>query len=232
MHTATKTPVRKRPVLLSWSCGKDSAWALHVLRQRDDIEVAGLFTTVNQEYHRVAMHAVREELVQQQASAAGLPLQILRIPNPCSNEEYERVMRSFVERARWQGITAMAFGDLYLRDVREYRQRNLAGTGIEPLFPLWDTPTVELAREMIRAGVKAVATCIDPRKIPANLAGRHFDRAFLDALPAGTDPCAENGEFHTFVYDGPCFREPLNIEVGPTVKRDGFVFTDVLPARP
>lgn len=215
--------------LLSWSSGKDSAWALHLLRQRDDIELVGLVTTINAEFDRVAMHGVRRALVEAQADAAGLPLHILPIPNPCPNETYEAIMGEFVARQVAAGVEAMAFGDLYLEDIRRYREEKLAGTGIAPLFPAWGIETGRLAREMIAAGVVAHVACLDPRKVPATLAGRRFDAALLDELPEGVDPCAENGEFHTFASAGPMFRRPVAVSVGAPVTRDGFVFCDLMP---
>lgn len=219
----------KKTVLLSWSSGKDSAWALHVLRQDPDVEVVGLFTTVNQAFQRVAMHAVRVELLCEQAAALGLPLRQLTIPYPCSNEDYASRMADFVSACRADGVSHMAFGDLFLEDVRAYRERNLAGSGIEPLFPLWGLPTAELAQTMLRGGLKARLTCLDPRKLPRELAGRDFGQALLDALPPDADPCGEYGEFHSFAWDGPMFQRPVAHTVGETVERDGFVFTDLLP---
>lgn len=213
--------------LLSWSSGKDCAWALHVLRQRGDVELVGLVTTVNQVHDRVAMHAVRRTLLEAQAEAAELPLWLVPIPSPCSNEEYEAAMRQLLARARDAGVTQMAFGDLFLEDVRAYRESRLAGTGVEPLFPLWQIPTEELAHTMVRAGGVAHTTCVDPRRLPASFAGRAFDAAFLQDLPNDVDPCGENGEFHTFVSAGPMLARPLAVTVGPTVERDGFVFCDV-----
>ncbi|MCE5268363.1 MAG: adenine nucleotide alpha hydrolase [Planctomycetaceae bacterium] len=217
-------------VLLSWSSGKDSAWALHVLRQDPEIVVAGLFTVVNAKYQRVAMHAIRLRLLQLQAAAAGLPLRTIEIPDPCSDREYRTAMQRFVERSIADGIEGMAFGDLFLQDIRQYREKQLAGTGITPLFPLWNKPTDQLAREMLAAGVRAIITCVDPRKLPRSYAGREWTLQLLEQLPATVDPCAENGEFHTAVVDGPMFRWPIPVEVGETVERDGFVFADVLPA--
>jgi len=218
--------------LLSWSTGKDSAWSLHVLRQRSDLEVVGLVTTVNAAFERVAMHGVRRSLAEAQAEAAGLPLHLLEIPYPCPNEEYERIMGAFVARQVAAGIEAMAFGDLFLEDIRRYRESKLAGTGLTPLFPLWGIETGQLARSMIAGGLEAYVTCVDPKKLPARFAGRRFDTALLAELPAGVDPCAENGEFHTFACAGPMFRSPIVVEVGETVTRDGFVFCDlVMPAK-
>lgn len=215
-------------VLLSWSSGKDSAWALHVLRNDPQVEVVGLLSTVNTAYGRVAMHSTRLELLRAQAQAAGLPLHIVPLPWPCSNEVYEAAMRKAVEDALEHGVTHIAFGDLFLEDVRAYRVKQLEGSGLEPLFPIWHEPTGPLARRMIDAGLQAVITCIDPKKLPRSFAGRRFDHALLDELPQGVDPCGENGEFHTCVLAGPMFREPLHAAVGETVERDGFVFADLL----
>ncbi len=219
---------RKR-VLLSWSSGKDSAWALHRLRQREDVEMVALLTTFNNAMDRVAMHAVRRVLVREQAERAGLPLWEVELPWPCSNEQYEARMAEACRRALDAGVEQVAFGDLYLRDVREYRERQLAGTGLEPVFPLWDVPTRGLAEEMIAAGVKARLTCVDPRKLGREFAGRDFDGELLAALPEGVDPCGENGEFHSFVYASPAFSAPIAVRAGEVVERDGFVFADVLP---
>jgi uncharacterized protein (TIGR00290 family) len=218
--------------LLSWSSGKDSAWALHALRQRADVDVIGLVTTINSAFDRVAMHGVRRALVEAQAEATGLPLHVLEIPNPCPNAEYERVMGAFVAEQAAAGVEAMAFGDLFLEDIRRYREAKLAGTGITPLFPLWGIETGRLAREMIDGGLEAYVACLDPRKLPEKFAGRRFDRALLAELPAGIDPCAENGEFHTFASAGPMFHSPIAIEPGDVVTRDGFVFCDLLPISP
>jgi uncharacterized protein (TIGR00290 family) len=221
-------PDRHR-ILLAWSSGKDSAWALHVLRQAGEVEVAGLLTTVNATHGRVAMHAVRRRLLEAQARAVGLPLHAVDIPSPCSNAQYEAAMGAAVARARADGVTGVAFGDLFLEDVRAYRERMLAGTGIAPLFPLWGRPTRALAAELQQAGVRAHLTAVDPTQVPAELAGRPWDRALLDALPPAADPCGENGEFHTFVSAGPMFGAPLAVRVGAVVERDGFVFADLLP---
>ncbi len=219
----------KKRTLLAWSSGKDSAWALHLLRQNPDIEPTGLFCTINEVAQRIAMHAVRLELLQQQVLRIGLPLHLLPIPSPCSNEQYEAVMGDFVRQARREGIDCLAFGDLFLEDIRRYREEKLAGSGLTPLFPLWGMATDRLAREMIGAGLRARVTCVDPKVLPAEFAGRDFDANFLADLPEGVDPCGENGEFHTFVFDGPMFRSPLPIRNGPVVHRDGFVFADVMP---
>ena len=218
-----------RKVLLSWSSGKDSAWTLHVLRQLPEIQVVALFTTFNSAADRVAMHAVRRVLVEAQAERTGLPLWAVDLPWPCSNLDYEERMRTVCQRATAQGITAIAFGDLFLQDIREYRVRKLEGSGLEPLFPLWQTPTKQLGRHMIAAGVKAKITCVDPSKLAKSFAGRDYDLSLLDALPPEIDPCGENGEFHTFVLDSPGFSRPIGVQVGEVVERDGFVFADVIP---
>jgi uncharacterized protein (TIGR00290 family) len=218
-----------KKVLLSWSSGKDSAWALHVLRQQAGVHIAALVTTFNSAANRVAMHAVRRTLVESQAERAGLPLWPVELPWPCSNAEYEDRMRIVYQRASAEGFAAVAFGDLFLQDVRDYRIRQLQGTGLEPLFPLWQIPTGELALEMIAAGVKAKVTCVDPSKLADSFAGRDYDRNFLAALPEPIDPCGENGEFHTFVYQAPVFSHPIEVRMGEVVTRDGFVFADVLP---
>ena len=214
---------------LSWSSGKDSAMALHELRNREDLDVLGLLTTVTESEQRVAMHAVRRELLEAQAAALGIPVHVVELPWPCPNELYEAKMAEALVAAAHDGIGAIAFGDLYLEDVRAYRERALAGTGLVPHFPLWHRPTATLANEMIAVGIRAVITCVDPAQAPRELAGRWFDRALLDGLPGGVDPCGENGEFHTFVVDGPEFARPISVEVGQVVERDGFVFADVVP---
>ena len=216
-------------VLLSWSSGKDCAWALHLLRQRDDVEVVALVTTFNEAFGRVAMHAVRRDLVRMQAERVGLPLWEIPLPWPCSNEQYEAQMKGVCERAVAEGIEQVAFGDLYLRDIRAYREKQLAGTGLGPIFPVWDIPTRELAEQMIAAGVRAKLTCVDPRKLEESFAGREFNDALLNDLPEGIDPCGENGEFHTFCYASPVFREAIPVTVGEVVTRDGFCFADLLP---
>ena len=217
-------------VLLSWSSGKDSAWALHVLRQRHPDAVAGLLTTINEAVQRVAMHAVRRDVLEAQAAAAGLPLRIVPIPDPCSNDEYESRMRVCIEQVVRDGFTHVAFGDLFLEDVRRYRERNLAGTGLTPLFPLWQIPTRELAQEMIDGGLRARLACVDTRVLDASFAGREFDAALLADLPAGVDPCGENGEFHTCVYAGPMFERSLLLDTGGEVTRLPFSWRDFIPA--
>jgi uncharacterized protein (TIGR00290 family) len=216
-------------VLVAWSSGKDSAWALHVLRQQSDVRIAGLLTTFNEAAGRVSMHAVRRELVEAQAAAVGLPLWPVFLPWPCSNQDYEDRMRAACTKARLEGVQAIAFGDLFLEDVRQYRERQLSGSGLEPLFPLWHRDTPALAREMLTAGLKAKLTCIDPRKLALHWAGREFDSEFLAALPEDVDPCGERGEFHTFAYAGPMFQRCISFRAGAVVERDGFVFADLIP---
>lgn len=220
-----------RRVLLSWSSGKDSAWALHRLRAMPDVELVGLLTTLNEAADRVAMHAVRRELLEAQALATGLPLFPVDLPWPCPNEVYEQRLQTALARARQDGVTQLAFGDLFLEDVRAYRERQLDGTGLEPIFPLWGTATdtPALAREMIAAGLRAVLTCVDPRQMPGSLVGRDFDASLLAELPASVDPCGERGEFHTFCHAGPMFAAPIAIRRGERVERDGFCFADLLP---
>ncbi len=213
--------------LLSWSSGKDSAWTLYWLRQEGAVEVVGLLTTLNREAGRVAMHAVRETLLEAQAGAAGLPLIKVFIPHPCPNEFYEQAMAEALAHARTDGITQVAFGDLFLEDVRRYREERLAGTGIQPLFPLWGQDTRRLAREMVGAGLRAHVTCVDPKQLDPSFAGRTYNHQFLNDLPAKVDPCGERGEFHTFAYEGPMFTRPLAILPGKVISRDGFVFADI-----
>ncbi len=213
-------------VLLSWSSGKDSAWALHVLRRDPAIELCGLLTTLNEQFQRVAMHGTRRSVLEAQARAAGLPLWIVPLPWPCPNEIYEQRMAEACNRAVAEGIDAVAFGDLFLADIRAYREKQMAPTGLEPLFPLWQVPTDALAREMIAAGLRARLSCVDKKQLPATFAGREFDEALLRDLPPAADPCGERGEFHTCVYAGPMFAAPLPIETGEIVERDGFAFAD------
>lgn len=216
---------------MSWSSGKDSALALHHVLRAAELEVVGLLTTVNAEFGRVAMHGVRRDLLEAQADALGLPLHVVELPWPCSNERYEQLMSSAVAGARAQGVEAMVFGDLFLADVRGYRERMLAGSGLEPSFPLWQRPTVDLSLELIKLGFRAVITCVDGAQAPAELAGRWYDRELLAELGPTVDRCGENGEFHTVVIDGPDFNAAIPVTVGETVERDGFLFTDVIPAR-
>lgn len=219
----------RRPTLLSWSSGKDSAWALHVLRQADDVEVVGLITTIHERTHRVAMHGVRIELVRAQAQSLGLPLHIVRLPWPCSNSEYETRMRTFLKEAASRGIQALAFGDLYLAEIRAYREQILSGTGIVPLFPLWGLPqeTSRLARVMLESGLRAKLTSIDLSRLEKSFVGCEFDSYLLVRLPEGIDPCGENGEFHTFCYDGPIFQQRLPIQLSQVVVHWGYCYADL-----
>ncbi len=213
--------------MISWSTGKDSAWAYYKISQQSDYNVLGLFCTVNKKYSRTAMHAVRIELLEMQAKSIGLPLDIIEIPYPCSNDDYERIMGEFIEKVKQRNIECFVFGDLFLEDIRAYREDKLKNTGITPVFPLWNIPTDELAEEMIEHGLKAVITCIDPKQIDKKYAGKTFNSAFLESLPEQVDPCGENGEFHSYVFEGPMFKKNININVGESVERDGFVFCDV-----
>lgn len=216
--------------LIAWSSGKDSAWALHEARRNGEFGIVGALTTVTDGFGRVSMHGVREELLQAQLAAAGLEPVVVRIPYPCPNETYEREMAAAIAAAKARGISHIIFGDLFLEDIRAYREKQLVGTGITPVFPLWQKPTAVLAREMIAAGVEAHLAVVDLKKLPAGFAGRSFDSALLDALPAGTDPCGENGEFHSFVSAGPMLRGKIDVKVGETVERDGFAFADLVPS--
>ncbi|HEX4134146.1 MAG TPA: ATP-binding protein [Bryobacteraceae bacterium] len=223
----SRTPQR---TLLSWSSGKDSAWSFQLLQQNPDIEITALLTTFNAAANRVAMHAVRRELVEAQALRLGLPLWSIDLPWPCPNQVYEGLMAGMLDRAREQGITAVAFGDLFLEDIRQYRERQMEGTGLSPLFPVWQIPTAELAEELLDSGVKAKVTCVDLAKLEASYSGREYDREFLRSLPSEIDPCGENGEFHTFVYEAPFFPRPIKVTLGEIVVRDGFAFADLAPA--
>jgi uncharacterized protein (TIGR00290 family) len=214
---------------LAWSSGKDSAWALHTNRQRGEFEVVALLTTINRTYQRVAMHAVRESLVEMQAAAAGLPLVKVPIPSPCPNEVYEQAMSEAMARARAEGVWHVVFGDLFLEDIRAYREKHLAACGMTPVFPVWGKNTRRLAEEMLAGGLSAFLTCVDPRKLDRAFAGRRFDAHLLRDLPPSVDPCGENGEFHTFANAGPMFEREIPLEVGEIVERDGFVFADLLP---
>jgi uncharacterized protein (TIGR00290 family) len=215
-------------ILLSWSSGKDSAWALHVLDRTHPGAVAGLLTTVNETTDRVAMHGVRRTVLEAQASAAELPLRVVKVPQPCPDETYEARMRSAVESALQDGFTHVAFGDLFLEDVRRYREQRLAGSGLAALFPLWGTPTARLAEQMIEGGVRARVVCVDTRVLEASFVGREFDRSLLRDLPPTVDPCAENGEFHTCAYAGPMFRAPLAVAVGDRVTHEPFTWCDLV----
>lgn len=219
----------KPRALVSWSSGKDSAFALYELRKQDNIEIVGLLSTVTETYERVAMHGVRVALLKRQAEELGLPLYQVEIPYPCPNQIYERRMAEAIESAQRAQITHIVFGDLFLEDIRRYRETMLAQTGIQPLFPLWQRPTHELAKAMITSGLKAVITCVDPQQFSPSFVGKYYDMTFLANLPGGVDPCGERGEFHTFVCDGPMLRNPIQIDIGETVERDGFIFADVLP---
>jgi uncharacterized protein (TIGR00290 family) len=219
--------------LVSWSSGKDSAWMLHVLKQDRGVEIGALLTTMNAEFDRVAMHAVRRRLLEDQASAAGIPLWTVPLPWPCTNADYEARMRTAVSKAVADGFTHVAFGDLFLEDVRRYREDRLAGTGLTPIFPIWGIPTDRLAVEMIDGGLRAVLTCVNPAHLDRSFAGRQFDRSLLADLPPGIDPCGERGEFHSFAYDGPMFDHPVAVASGEVVDRDGFVFADMIcPSEP
>jgi len=222
--------VTSRKALLSWSSGKDSAFALHEVLRSELCEVVGLLTTVTGEFSRVSMHGVREELLDRQAGSVGLPLLKVVLPHPCSNEQYEQAMRPVLERARSEGVQAVVFGDLFLDDIRNYRESRMMAVGIECVFPLWHRDTRELAQEMIGAGLRARICCLDPRKLDRSFAGREFDSELLSALPPAVDPCGEHGEFHTFVTESPEFHVPVTVKVGETVEREGFVFTDLVPS--
>jgi uncharacterized protein (TIGR00290 family) len=213
--------------IMSWSSGKDSAFALHQVAQQSDLELVGVITTVTDDYKRVSMHGVRESVLDRQIVELGLPCRKLRIPAPCPNDRYEAIMAELIADIRDSGVDRMIFGDLFLEDIRAYRENNLAGTGITAVFPLWQRDTAALAREMIDAGLEAIITCVDPRAVDPSFAGRRYDHAFLDDLPDGVDPCGERGEFHTLVVAGPMLRQPLDVRVGEVVERDGFVFADV-----
>jgi uncharacterized protein (TIGR00290 family) len=219
------------PILLSWSSGKDSAWSLHLLKQNPEYEVVGLLTTFNRAADRVAMHGVRRSLVRAQAEAAGIPLWEVDLPWPCSNQDYESAMLATCKKAVEGGIKCIAFGDLFLTDIREYREKQLRNTGLQPIFPVWGISTGELAHEMIASGLRAKLACIDTKQVSADFAGRDFDSQLLSDLPSSIDPCGENGEFHSFVYAGPMFNQPIDVEVGEVVVRDQFVYADLLPAQ-
>jgi uncharacterized protein (TIGR00290 family) len=218
--------------VLSWSSGKDSAMALYRVLRRKDFEVACLLTTVSDRFHRISMHGVRESLLDAQAQSLNLPIEKVMIPYPCPNEIYEEKMANVLSALKSEGVTHVIFGDLFLQEIRKYREEKLALIDMTPVFPLWLEDTAKLAREMMNVGFRAVITCVDPRKLNPDFAGRHFDETFLESIPANVDPCGENGEFHTFVYDGPTFTKPIPIEVGERVMRDGFQFADVTLADP
>lgn len=223
--------MERKKTLISWSSGKDSAWALYLLMQNPDIEVVGLLTTINSCFDRVCMHAVRKTLLLKQIESTGIEPWIAEIPHPCENSEYVSVMKGVIKKAKEEKISNIAFGDLFLEDVRRYREDMLAQTGlpaIEPLFPLWKADTKELALDMQNSGVKAYVTCVDPKKLKADFAGRCWDGSFLKDLPEGVDPCGENGEFHTFVYEGPMFKRKISVVPGEIIRRDGFIFADLV----
>jgi len=220
---------RRPRALLSWSSGKDAAFALDRVRQAGEYDVVGLVTTINSTHGRVAMHAVPEDLLRQQSSAVGLPLWPVPIPWPCPNEVYEKAMAETVARAAGEGVTHMIFGDLFLSDIRSYREAQLSGTGVTPVFPIWTSETAELAAKMLDSGLRAVVACVDPNQLDPAFAGRQFDAAMLADLPSDVDPCGENGEFHTFAYDGGAFDRPVAVHCAGTVERDGFVFADLRP---
>lgn len=226
------TRAEKARVWVAWSSGKDSLWALQLARSSRDLDPIGLLTTVTESYGRVSMHGVREALLEAQAEALELPLHRVRIPTPCTSECYGALMRQALAQAAKLGVTKVVFGDISLADIRAYREARMGEVGMEAVFPLWGADTASLAREMIEAGVRARITCLDPRLVPRDMGGCSYDAEFLAGLPDGVDPCGENGEFHTFAWDGPGFAHPLSVRVGRTVEREGFVFTDVLPVAP
>ena len=213
--------------LIAWSSGKDSAWALHEVRRAGEYEIVGALTTVTETFQRVSMHGVREDILYAQHEAAGLRSIVVPIPYPCPNEIYEARMAAALADAKRQGVTHAIFGDLFLADVRAYREQKLAGTGITPLFPLWQRPTDALAREMIDAGLETYLVCVDLKQLARDFAGRRFDRALLANLPASVDPCGEKGEFHSCVVAGPMLSRRIAVVVGETVERDGFAYTDL-----
>ncbi len=221
--------MKQKKTLLAWSSGKDCAWALHLLRQDPEVEVAGLFTLINKRSGRVSMHGARLELVELQAEAAALPLRTIELPDPCPDEEYGAVMEKFVKDAVARGVGYMAFGDLYLEDIRRYREERLEGTRIEPLFPLWGLPTDELAEDIFAAGLEPYVSSVDLQKLPAEFAGRRWSRELLSEFPPEIDPCGENGEFHTVVVAGPIFSDPIPVKIGETVERNGFAYADIIP---
>ena len=217
-----------KKTLLSWSGGKDSAWALHILRLNPLYEVAALLTTINEQFHRVAIHGFREELLDRQADSIGLPVWKVPLPYPCTNADYESRMSAVCARAVEQGFEAVAFGDLFLEDIRAYRIERLAGTGLEPLFPIWGIPTGPLARQMVAAGLRAHITCVDPRHLPASFCGRVFDASFISDLPPGVDACGERGEFHSFACAGPMFSRSISVTHTHTIEREGFVYGELI----
>jgi len=219
----------KKKTLLSWSSGKDSAWALHLLKQDPNIELSGLFTVVNKKYNRVSMHATRAEMLERQADSAGLPLRVIYLPDPCTIEQCGAIMKKFVRASAANGIECMAFGDLFLEDIRKYREDQMRGTGIGAIFPLWAIPTRELSDQMLTAGLAAYVSSVDLKKVPAHFAGRKWTRQLLAELPRDCDPCGENGEIHTVTVGGPMFSENIPVKVLETVERDGFAYADIIP---
>lgn len=217
--------------ILSWSSGKDSAMSLFSVLKSNEFEILALLTTVSDQFHRVSMHGVREELLNQQAASLGLPIEKVHVPYPCPNAVYEQKMSTFLTSYKCKGLTHVIFGDLFLEDVRRYREEKLSQIGITAVFPLWKENTSKMARSMLKLGFRAVVTCVDMKKLDPTFAGRYYDESFLDELPSSVDPCGENGEFHTFVIDGPIFKNRIEITVGKSVMRDGFQFVDILPKR-
>ena len=216
-------------VVLSWSSGKDSAWTLSRLQATPGVHMVRLCTTINEQANRVAMHAVRRELLERQAAAAGLPIDVIPLPYPCSNAHYEQAMRGYFAALVEQGVDAIAYGDLHLADVREYRENLMRDSGLEPVFPIWGSETRQLARDMVAAGLKARITCVDPKQLSRHFCGREFDAGFLDELPDGVDHCGENGEFHSYTYAGPMFAATIGVTSGEIIERDGFVYADLIP---
>lgn len=213
--------------ILSWSSGKDSAMTLYRALKSKEFEIVCLLTTITDQFRRISMHDVREELLDAQAQSLGYPIEKVMIPYPCPNEIYEEKMANVLSVWMSKGVRHVIFGDLFLEDIRKYREEKLSRIDMTPVFPLWLEDTKTLAREMLRVGFRAVITCVDPKKLEPTFAGRHFDESFLNNLPASVDPCGENGEFHTFVYEGPVFKKPIPVEVGERMTRDGFQFADV-----
>ena len=228
MQHSTQEKMKKR-TLLSWSSGKDSAWALHLLRQNPTIDLLGVFTVMNRKYNRASMHATRLKLLQQQAEAIGLPLQVIGLPDPCTNEQCDVIMRDFVTKSSAKGIEYMAFGDLFLEGVRQYRENQLKGTGIDPLFPLWGIPTRELVEQRLSAGLDSYVSSVDLKKLPSHFAGRKWSRDLITEFPENCDLCGENGEIHTVVVGGPMFPNPIPVKVGEIVERNGFAYADIIP---
>ena len=219
----------KKKVIMSWSSGKDSAWALYQLQQNPKVEVVGLCCSINQKFQRVAMHGVRVELLKKQAEALALPIDIIELPFPCTNEDYQRIMDQYFSSLVQRGIEAVAFGDLFLEDVKRYREQMLAKTKLQPLFPIWNTDTTLLASQLINTKFRAITTCVDGKRLSAEHVGKEFSQEFIQGLPPSADPCGENGEFHTFVFDAPNFSQPIAIELGEIVERDSFIFIDAMP---